>query len=286
MTYKILKFVQFKLIELQKLLQTVKKIGPFSPLIKFWTANLLVYSIIYPTIRLFRNRVNSIRFCEKFIKTPSETISIPKLLKSKLILKNNEDWIAFIETHLRDSYDKKTLQSGLNVVDIGAHIGTYTILAAEKVGENGKVIAIEPELKNYELLTKNINLNNFKNIIPVKIALSDHNGIEKLYFYSRSTCHSLLPENDKKNDFIEIEVQTLDSLLEKLNLQKIDIIKIDTEGAEIPILKGAEKTLRNNPDVKIFVASYHYPEEMQEVKELLESFNFKTKTLMDIVTTL
>lgn len=286
MIYKFFKFFIFKAVELQKLLKTAKDVGPFSPLIKFWATNLFVYSIIYPAVRLFWRKDVSIKFCEKFIKIPAESLFIPKLSKSKILLKKNEDWSAFIETHLRDSYNKKTLQPGMNVVDIGAHIGTYTVLAAEKVGITGKVIAIEPEPNNYKVLVENINLNNFKNVIPTDIALSDHDGTEKFYFYDRSTCHSLVPEDNKKNDFIEVKVQTLDNLLDKLNLKKVDIIKIDTEGSEIPILKGAEKTLKNNPAVKIFVASYHYQGEMQEVKTLLQNFGFKIKVAGDIVTTL
>jgi FkbM family methyltransferase len=170
----------------------------------------------------------------------------------------------------------------MNVVDIGAHIGMYTILAAEKVGKTGKVVAIEPELKNYKQLTENIDLNGLKNIIFENIALADYNGSGKLYLGSFSESHSLIVPEDK-NSYIEVPVKTLDNLLEELNIKKVDIIKIDTEGAEVPILKGAEKTLKANPGCRVILASYHYPSQIKEVSQFLNDRGFKTKVYKDSI---
>jgi FkbM family methyltransferase len=165
----------------------------------------------------------------------------------------------------------------MNVIDIGAHIGTYSILAAEKVGDIGKVISVEPEPRNYEQLKKNIELNKFKNVITKNMALSDHEGLEKLYLnIDNSGGHSLTFQKDK-NSYINVTVKTLDNLIEELNLKKIDIIKIDAEGSEIPILKGAEKTLKNNPDMKIIVAAEHYPSQAEEVREFLNSVGLEAR---------
>lgn len=287
---KIPKFLKFKFIELQKLIGSIKYIGLFSPLTRFWALNLFVYSLFYPILRLALEKEKTIKICEYFIKTPfsSGTFSFPNLMKSKIIIReDNQDWNVFIEIHLRDTYHKNTIKEGMNIVDAGAHIGAYSILSAEKVGNSGKIIAVEPEAENYKLLMENINLNNFKNVIPINIALSDHNGSEKLYFSQRSTSHSLLVKDNETSSFSQVQVKTLDRLLEELNLKKIDIIKIDTEGAEMPILRGAEKTLKNNPNAKIIVASYHYPGETEEVQNFLQERGFKTKILYsDIITTI
>jgi len=187
--------------------------------------------------------------------------------------------------YIYNGYFTELLKKGMNVIDIGAHGGIYTILVAEKVGEKGKVIAIEPEPSNYKLLFKNIELNNFKNVIPKNMALTDHEGIEKLYLSSSFAGHSLVFHGDN-NHYINIPVTTIDKLVQELGIEKIDIIKIDAEGAEIPILKGAEKTLKDNPSIKSIVASYHYPTQVKEVCKFLEEKGFKAKvSSRDIVVT-
>ena len=164
---KLLKFVKLKLGEIKKFLESLRYMGVFSPLAGFWAKNIFIYTFLYPLIKLFLGSVPSIRICEKFIKPPTEFFPMPKLTKSRLILKNNDDWTAFVETWLRDSYHKEEIKPGMNIVDIGAHIGTYTVLAAEKTGSSGKVIAIEPEPKNYDLLLQNISINNFGNLFDL-----------------------------------------------------------------------------------------------------------------------
>ena len=186
----------------------------------------------------------------------------------------------YLEIYLDDIYHMKTLRRGMNIVDVGSHIGTYTILAAEKVDKKGKVISIEPEPKNYKQLLQSIKLNNYQNVIPVNTALSDHEGFEKLYLSPFSWGHSLLFKENATSS-IEVPTKTLDNLLEELNFKRIDIIKIDAEGSEVPILKGAEKTLKANPNIKIIVAAEHYPSEAKEVCQFLNDRGFKTKVSQD-----
>jgi FkbM family methyltransferase len=207
-------------------------------------------------------------------------------MKNKIFLKSNQEWTAFIEINLRDTYCKNNIKPGMNVVDIGAHIGSYALMASEKTGAGGKIIAVEPEAENYKNLLENINLNNLENVIPVNIALSDRDGQEKLYINSQSTCHSLSPDNGQAAATAFVKTKTLDSLLKELKIEKIDIIKIDTEGWETHILKGALETLKNNPKAKLFIASYHYPGETEEVQNFLQKMGFNTKIrYADIIVT-
>ena len=240
---------------------------------------LFTNSLIFPIARITLGGRRSYSFCYTFFKAHSSPyltiISLPPPFKSKIKI-NEVDFGHYSEIYFEDVYLQKTLKEGMNIIDIGANVGVYTVLAAEKVGKNGKVIAVEPEPKNYKRLIENINLNGFKNIIPQNIALTDHEGSERLYLSSSSGSHSLSPKEDTISS-IEVSLKTLDNLLEELNLKKIDIIKIDTEGSEIPILKGAEKTLKTNPNIKIFVASYHYPSETKEVCQFLNKRGFKTR---------
>ena len=242
---------------------------------------LFTDSLIFPLTRIVLGGGKCYSFCDTFLKSHSQTyltsIPLPPPLKSKMNI-HEVDFRFYSEIYFEDVYLQRTLKEGMNVMDIGAHIGTYTVLAAEKVGQSGKVIAIEPEPKNYKQLLKNIELNNFHNVIPQNIALTNHEGLEKLYLSPppASDSHSLI-FSDNKYSSIEVSVKTLDQLLERLNLKKIDIIKIDAEGGEIPILKGAEKTLRANQNIKIIVAAEHYPSEVKEVCKFLNKKGFETR---------
>ena len=224
------------------------------------------------------------RICIFFLHTfcSSKILPLPPPLKSKIMVLQGEMSYGspYIEIYILDAYNIRLLKEGMIVVDVGANIGVYTILAAEKVGKNGKVIAIEPEPKNYQQLLKNIKLNNFQNVIPINIALADHNGSEKLYISYCAGLHSLIASENTISS-IKVPLKTVDKLLEELNLKKIDIIKIDTEGSELPVLKGAEKTLKANPNIKIIVAAEHYPSEIKEVSQFLNNKGFKTKVSRD-----
>jgi len=152
---------------------------------------------------------------------------------------------------------------GQTVVDIGAHIGTYTILAANRVGNEGKVLAVEAHPDNYNILLKNLMLNGLKNVIPVNVALSNREGRVKLYLgkdsgVRASGWHSIIYDNTRaqfveSEKYLIVSCVTLDRLLAKLNVKNVDWIKIDVEGAELDVLKGMGATLRDNHQLKMIV---------------------------------
>ncbi len=283
MIIKIAGYIKRRLLDLLDFLRLIR-FGYPSQIVKFQALWGLTQGLIYPLPRILFGAEKASRICCSFLQNRISPATLPLNNSSNTkitVSKDPSHYQVYIEIYVKDVYQKKEIKKGMNVIDVGAHIGAYTMLAAEKVGEEGKVIAIEPEPKNYQLLIKNIKLNNFKNVIPVKIALADHEGFKKLYLHPFiSADHSLaLRKNEgfKENLYIKIPVKTLDNLVAELNLNKVDIIKIDAEGSELPILRGAERTLNANPKVKIFVASYHYPEEMKEVSQFLNERGFKTE---------
>ena len=170
----------------------------------------------------------------------------------------------------------------MTCIDIGAHIGTFTLLASLRVGREGRVIAVEPEAKNFNQLVKNLELNKIENVVPVNVALSDSKGKEDFFIDQGSSVHSLFPQKTSIQK-IKIETEVLDSLLGELNIKKVDMLKIDAEGAELKILRGAKKTLLKNPRMKMAIASYHYPEELSEVVEYLKELNFSPKISSNLV---
>lgn len=164
-----------------------------------------------------------------------------------------------IELELTTSY----LREGMNVIDVGANIGLYSILAAKLIGKSGRVWAFEPSSETYEHLLNNLSLNSIDSIIPNKTALSDIPDGELPLKRSPGcgdaerylSIHPNHPSNSNTNaddpgDSELVKVTSLDSYMDKyLADVKIDFIKIDVEGNEFPLLRGAENLLWANPGV-------------------------------------
>jgi len=194
---------------------------------------------------------------------------------------------------------KKTITQGMTVVDIGAGIGYYTLIAARLVGETGVVYAFEPEPCNYELLSKNIELNGFTNVVSIKKAVSDKKGKSKLYFEKERIVNpSLSKENVlsaskhkviEKGGFIEVETISLDEFFEKtVGNNKVNVIKVDTEGAEGLMVDGAEEILKSNNNLKMFIE--FWPDGLAKLGtnplrmlQKLKEYGFKTKLINETV---
>jgi len=143
---------------------------------------------------------------------------------------------------------KSMVKPGMTILDVGAHIGYYTLLASKIAGDMGWVFAFEPDPINFAGLERNIELNGFSNITTFKMAVSDYNGKGKLFVSGNFTGErSLIDVKGRPKDNIEVGVEKLDSII----WGKIDIIKIDVDGGEVGVLRGAERIINSNPDIKI-----------------------------------
>jgi FkbM family methyltransferase len=170
------------------------------------------------------------------------------------------------------------LKQGDIVVDAGAFIGWFSVYASQKVGDKGRVICFEPEDSNYSLLKRNIILNNLKNVILIKKGLWNEDRILK--FKTQGPISTIGKFENENNLFKEILVTRLDTTLKKLNLKKVDFIKMDIEGAEIQAVEGAKEVMRNN-NIHFAIASYHEVNGEKTYKKLEEFFeknNYKAFT--------
>ncbi len=134
------------------------------------------------------------------------------------------------------------VRHGMTVIDIGANVGEITLNMAKRVGENGKVFSFEPSSTNHHKCSRNISLNE-----PL---------IKTIELYSfglgENTTSGFLEVNDKNNFGMnsisnsgeKIELQKLDVVVIEKNISKIDLIKLDVEGYELKVLKGAEKSIK------------------------------------------
>ena len=152
---------------------------------------------------------------------------------------------------------KNNVKDGDNVIDLGANIGYFTLILAKLVGPTGKVFAFEPDPRNLALLKKNVEYNNYKNVIIVPKAVSNVNDKCTLYTGQKTFGQNKIykPKNTKIQKFIPIDSETvrLDDFF-KTNglLDKISFIKMDVEGAEFLALSGMKEILKLNKNIKIF----------------------------------
>lgn len=141
---------------------------------------------------------------------------------------------------------ERLVRPGMVVVDVGANIGYFSLLAARKVGSQGKVYAFEPHPDNYALLVKNIQANNYTNIVALQKAVSNTSGTLRLFGSSTNHGrHSLEPSNvlNLVNE-VEVEAITLDEYLQQVvKSQQVDLLKIDVEGAEQMVIEGGRAIL-------------------------------------------
>lgn len=140
---------------------------------------------------------------------------------------------------------RRLLQPGMTVVDIGAHAGYFSLIGAGCVGPAGTVYAFEPFPASFQQLQRNIALNGYKNIHAVRRAVSDATGVHKFLVNPKGSDRNSLfaGEISWGADSPEVETTRLDDFMEERNWPRVDLIKMDIEGAEHAALAGMKQTL-------------------------------------------
>jgi FkbM family methyltransferase len=147
------------------------------------------------------------------------------------------------------------LKPGMHFVDIGAHIGYFTILAAKAVEPIGKVWAFEPMPSTFLLLQRNIKENGVDKVVEAfQSAVTDKvDGI--LLFPHHLLGRSSIVKRDgmRIQEAMHVETTSLDSFFKNRRWPRIDLIKMDIEGAEAKAIKGMNELVKRNPPVKLIV---------------------------------
>jgi len=150
-----------------------------------------------------------------------------------------------ITTNLLSQY----LKDGMTCLDIGSNIGYYVFLESNLVGNNGKVIAVEPSPQNFKVLNQNLSLQKNSNIESFNFACGNEDG-EVIFQISSSSNWSRVkgehPSSDDKNIISEIKVnlRKIDSFLNEKKINHLDLIRMDTEGYELKIYPGMRETIK------------------------------------------
>jgi FkbM family methyltransferase len=140
------------------------------------------------------------------------------------------------------------LKPGNTFLDVGANYGMFTLFATQLVGSEGRVIAIEPQPRLAEALRQSKSQNDLKQVTILEMALSNQSGQEEFAVPSHSSgIGSLFQEHassSSKITKINVNVKTLDQVVEEMQFLKIDLIKVDVEGAELLVFQGGNSLLR------------------------------------------
>jgi len=211
-----------------------------------FTRNLYIlpggYFVVHGIRKIFKKNLPSPEWRTFSFRGIKLKVDISKQMGNTIFWRGAHDWAPIFVL-------EKLIKEGDTIIDIGANQGEYALWAARKTGKTGQVHAFEPLTSIYSQLKENIRLNRALPIIPHQTGLSDKPGKLKLYSHDNYNegVNTLFPDPARQSKVLEeIELSTLDHEVERIGLKKIDLIKIDVEGAELMVLNGGRATLKKH----------------------------------------
>ena len=169
------------------------------------------------------------------------------------------------------SFLERFLKPGMVFVDAGAHVGEYTVRAARLVGEGGEVHAFEPAPETFDILQQSVKLDGFHNVHLNRAALYDADTTVEFQIDEQPTLSSILAENIEGNaETIQVPAMRLDTYWREAQ-RSIDLVKVDVEGAELDVLRGASG-LKSKPFWIFEYSSENYRQQGHEAADVLGAF--------------
>lgn len=222
--------------------------------------NFSLYSILKIFIYYTKKRLNLLNYKKEFIVKFKFN---EKIIKFKL-RENNDDFAVLREIFLFKAYEIPHKENLINIFDVGSHIGTSTVFFGV-VNPKVKIWCLEPDINSIKILLFNLAVNNI-NASILNLALGEKKELKRFKIDEKNPAYSKI---DKKGENITL-TQSLDNLIDFLNLKRIDLVKMDIEGSEIKVLKGLK---RNNKKIKKIICEIHHSEYKES--ELIELFKLK-----------
>ena len=266
-TVPILKFSYITLRLLLRLLLSRQRRNKIRFLRKFWLDNTSPSYLLMVRLHRIRPRNKN--------EVPLLKIYVPKDHYQYFCRIGMGDFLPGHEGHIVGRFVPK---EGDTVIDIGAHIGRYTITSSKQVGDSGKVVAIEADPDNFELLKKNITLNKLTNVLPLNYAVFSTRTRMKLYEQSASAKYNsvMLARAGKTENYVEVNAETLDDILKQNGINQVNWIKIDVEGAEYEVLKGSTKTLASgNVSLLVEIHNIEDPSHYDNIVDFVKHHNYE-----------
>ncbi len=228
----------------------------------------MTVSHAYKNISRFRKRYGIITGIRAIIHYFFVAIRKSKLESKNYVINVNETKLEVIPGDLGTSLElllfkthepistqivKKTLQRGMVCLDIGANIGYYVTLESKMIGDEGKIIAIEPSPLNFDYLKRNMMLQTTKNIEVFNFAAGDKIGqINFVMDENESNSGRVISDDEAKKwsgPVTKLPVKTIDSFLEEIKIDKIDFLRMDVEGYEYHIFQGMKNTIKKSKPI-------------------------------------
>lgn len=166
-------------------------------------------------------------------------------------------------------------REGMLAVDIGANIGFHTLQLSRWAGPKGRVYAFEPDPHNFELLVKNVEANGCRNVVCLRKAVADKTGEAALFLSPYNRGDHRLQGSSLGQASIRVEAVALDDLLS--SEPRVDLVKMDIQGAEYRALLGMERLLRRSPGAALI--SELSPELLESAGDSAEAFLRKAEEL-------
>jgi len=180
-------------------------------------------------------------------------------------------WLGFNEWRTRRRMAELAAPGGV-VWDVGANVGSYTLLAAALVGPEGRVAAFEPLPANVRYLREHVRLNDLANVDVLELAAFDRSGPVRFH----ADVDRLLGRVHEEGEAV-VEAVTLDDALARRLAPPPDLIKVDVEGGEAAVLRGAEGVLAEHRPV--LIVSTHGPGVRREVVDSMEALGYRVSAL-------
>ncbi len=218
------------------------------------------------TIRTYLGEV----FRDIFPKNFTVSVKSGPLKGLKWLIKsgNSSYFLGNYEPVITEKFEQY-INSGDIVYDIGAHVGYYSLIASKKVGNDGYIYAFEPLPRNLSFLYRHCSFNDVKNIKVMEAAVSFQEGIRRFAESKDDTAMGHLSNEGE----IEVKSIVIDKLIEKKEIKPANVMKIDVEGMEYWVLKGAENLIKTHKPT-IFLAT-HGTENYQRCQELLKELGYE-----------
>jgi len=216
--------------------------------------NLIPHSLL---VRIGYSRLGS-KFVKSIRNREAKTwYEIDDGIKIHLDLANPHTW-DLIQGKDPEKNIKKVflnnIKKGDTIIDAGANIGEFSIIAAKKIGTDGNLISIEPLKQTSKWLQKNLLLNNFHNHVVLESAVGRKTEVRTLFKKNESAGMGLLDpviDGEKLVESSKINVKTVDDILSSRKINQVNMLKIDVEGFEYDVLLGCKKSFEDKKIEKI-----------------------------------
>lgn len=181
----------------------------------------------------------------------------------------------FFDKYGTNQIENKEKIINKHIIDAGAYIGDSLLILSPLTHK--QVHCFEPTTKTFEAINKTIKYNDISNAIPVKAALGDKTGKSRFFVMSADMgkLDSIIEASSQEYEQEEVDVMTLDSYVENLNLE-VGLVKVDVSGAEQLFLDGAKKTIVSQKPT-LLISIYHNPEDFYFIKPIVESWDLGYK---------